>query len=189
MVNDETLIIKRVLAGNTNAFATLVDRYKDLAITLATSVLLNTNDAEDIVQDAFIKAFTALPNFKGNAKFSTWFYRIVLNTAINKQKGRRLENLSADDLLAEEANESMAPDLSHYTAQQQRKFIQQALQHLSEGERLCITLHYLNELSLDEIKELTNYSLSNIKVLLFRGRKQLYCSLKSILKTEIKDLM
>ncbi len=188
-MTDETIIIKQVLAGNINAFATLVDRYKDLAITLAANIVLSSEDAEDIVQEAFIKAYSALATFKGNSKFSTWLYRIVLNIALNKRKNRKLDTVFIEDHLpATEAMNSYI-DLSNYNSQQQKKYIREALKSLHEGERICITLYYLNELSLEEIKELTDYSASNIKVLLYRGRKQLYQQLESLLKTELKDLM
>jgi RNA polymerase sigma-70 factor (ECF subfamily) len=189
MVNNDSIIIQKVIAGNTDAFAILVDRYKDLAISLAFNVLLDKEDAEDIVQDSFIKAFGALSTFKGDAKFATWFYRIVLNTALNKRKAKRLATIDMEALTPEDENDGILPDLAHCTAQQQRKYIQQALKHLSEGERICITLYYLHELSLHEIQELTTYSTANIKVLLFRGRKQLYNALQRILKTEIEDLI
>jgi len=188
-VNDDFIIIQKVIAGNTDAFAILVDRYKDLAISLAFNVLLDKEDAEDIVQDSFIKAFGALSTFKGDAKFATWFYRIVLNTALNKRKGKRLVTIDMEALTPGDENDGRFPDLTHCTTQQQRKYIQQALKYLSEGERICITLYYLHDLSLNEIQELTAYSTANIKVLLFRGRKQLYHALQRILKTEIEDLI
>lgn len=188
-MTDESTIIKQVLAGDINAFAVLVDRYKDLAITLSYNVLLNSEDAEDIVQDAFIKAYSSLSSFKGDSKFSTWFYRIVLNTSLNKRKLKKLDTVTVEEHLHGEENVNTDIGLSNYSNQQQRKYIQQALKSLSEGERICITMYYLNELSVEEIKELTCYSSSNIKVLLFRGRKQMYRELQTLLKKELKDLI
>jgi RNA polymerase sigma-70 factor (ECF subfamily) len=188
-LTDELIIIKKVIAGDSNAFAALVDRYKDLAITLAYNILLNKEDAEDIVQDAFIKSYSSLSTFKGDSRFSTWFYRIVMNTALNKRKVKKLDTVIIENQLPEEETLNINIDLSNFHNHQQRKYIQNALQRLSEGERICITMYYLNELSLEEIKDLTGYSSSNIKVLLFRGRKHLYNQLESLLKEELKDLI
>ena len=188
-MTDELIIIKKVLAGDINAFAILVERYMDLSKTLAYNVLLNREDAEDVVQDAFIKAYSSLSSFKGNSKFSTWLYRIVLNTSLNKRKRKKLDTITIEEHVPGEEIMNINIDLSNYSNQQQRKYIQQALKSLSEGERICITLYYLNELSLEELRELTGYSSSNIKVLLFRGRKQLYHELECLLKKELKDLI
>ncbi len=188
-MTDEFIIIKKVLAGDLNAFATLVDRYKDLATTLAYNVLLNREDAEDSVQDAFIKSYSSLSSFRGEAKFSTWFYRIVLNTALNKRKIKKLDTIIVEDHGLEDDTLHIDFDLSAFTNQQQRIHIQKALKGLSEGERICIIMYYLNELTLEEIRELTNFSSSNIKVLLHRGRKKLYHQLEYLLKAELKDLI
>jgi len=183
---EESIIIKRVLSGDVNAFAALVNKYKALAVTLSYNVLLNRQDAEDVAQDAFIKAYTSLRYFKGNSRFSTWLYRIVLNTTLNRRK-QRLNTFSEDEKFAEEIENFKVTD--HYNLADQKKYIKQAIEKLNESERVCITLYYLNELSVEEINELTGFSSANIKVLLFRGRKHLYEELHSLLRDEIKDLI
>lgn len=145
---DDLIIIENVLAGNINAYAKIVDAYKDAAVNLAYNIILNREDAEEVAQDAFIKAFTALRSFKGNAKFSTWLYRIVVNAALNK---RRLKKLTFTEL-----NETNDQTPSHeedaISAGEIKKHIQAALKYLNEKERICITLFYLQELSIEEIK-------------------------------------
>jgi RNA polymerase sigma factor (sigma-70 family) len=186
---EEHIIIQNVLAGDAPAYATLVNRYKDMAVILAYNILLNRQDAEEVAQDAFVKAYTSLRAFRGGSKFSTWLYRIIVNTALNKKKLKKhfAEALhSAGDELPPAGIDSIP---AAQVTGEHRKHIQLAMRTLAPNERLCITLYYLNELSVDEIRELTGFSPSNIKVLLYRGRKNLYQLLYHHLKSEITTLI
>lgn len=183
------IIIKKVLTGDVNAYSLLVNTYKDLALTLAYNIVLNREDAEEIVQDAFVKAFVSLKTFKGNARFSTWFYRIVVNTSLNKRKLKKLSTITIEEHAAEEIPNDMTDAINQYNNEEQKRFIKAALDSLAEGERICLTMYYLNELSVDEINLLTGFSVSNIKVLLYRGRKHVYNKLQDILKDEMHHLI
>jgi RNA polymerase sigma factor (sigma-70 family) len=158
-----------------------------MVFTLAYNIMLNREDAEEVAQDVFVKAFTSLSAFKQQSKFSTWLYRITVNTALNKKKVQKLvtvdmeENLSAD----EQINDTVLLQEEH---KDMKQFIQQAMRALPDNERICITLFYLNELSVIEIGELTGITTSSIKVLLHRGRKHLYTELNNLLKTELNNL-
>jgi RNA polymerase sigma-70 factor (ECF subfamily) len=181
-------IIKEVKAGNISLYAVLLDRYKNLVFTLANNIVRNKEDAEEIAQDVFVKAFKALSSFKGESLFSTWLYRIVINTSINKK------NLSKIKISADESNipEDSYVDIDNLLKQQERKdikrIVQEAIKLLKDDERLCITLFYINELSVAEINELTGISISNVKILLHRGRKNLFAQLKLSLKAEVNNL-
>ncbi len=181
-------IIKDVKAGNISAYAVLLDRYKNLVFTLANNIVRNKEDAEEITQDVFVKAFKALSSFKGESLFSTWLYRIVINTSLNKKKLSKLKLTDDSDL-----QEDSYSDIDSLLKQQERKdikkILQDAIKLLKDDERLCITLFYINELSIAEINELTDISISNVKILLHRGRKSLYVQLKILLKAEVKDLI
>jgi RNA polymerase sigma factor (sigma-70 family) len=185
----ELIIIESVLAGDTRAYAALVDLYKDMAVILSYNILLNREDAEEVAQDAFVKAYRSLHSFKGNARFSTWLYRIVVNTALNKKKIKKHypEEItgSLNDELSSDVNDILALQITA----EHRKHIQRAMQSLNVNERLCVTLYYLNELSVEEIRELTGITAANIKVLLYRGRKSLYNALQKNLKNEITNLI
>ena len=184
---NDVVIIEKVLAGDCNAYASIVNEYKDMAVTLAYNILLNKEDAEEAAQDAFVKSYSALRSFNGASKFSTWLYRIVVNTALNKRKLKKLKPVELTAYHDESLN-----DAYYHAAtinNEQRKFIQRSLRSLNDKERICITLYYLNELSVEEIKKVTGISISNIKVLLFRGRKSLYTALHSSLKDEITTLI
>ncbi len=184
---NDLVIVEKVLGGDANAYAIIVENYKDMAVTLAYNILLSREDAEEAAQDAFIKAYTGLKSYNGSAKFSTWLFRIIINTSLNKKKMRKLKAVEItehpDNFLVDSQQESAT--LIH----DQRKFIQLSLQSLNEKERICITLYYLNEFHIEEIKEITGISVSNIKVLLHRGRKSLHIALHKRLKNETTTLM
>ena len=156
---------------------------------LAYNILLNQEDAEEVAQDAFIKAYTALHYFKADARFATWLYRIVVNTALNKKKLKKHHAVEITASLGEALATTINDIHTVQISGEHRKHIQLALQTLNDKERLCITLYYLNELSVEEIRELTGLSAANIKVLLYRGRKNLYSALHKQLKNEITTII
>lgn len=191
-MNNKTdlVIISKVLAGDVSAYNALVDKYRNMVFTLAYNIILNREDAEEVAQDVFVKAFTALKLFKRESGFSTWLYRIVVNTALNKKKLKKLRTLSIEEQLTGEINDDNVYLLIHkHENRDAKKYIQLAMNALSEDERICMTMYYLNELSVSEINELTGISTANIKVLLYRGRKHIYNKMNNLLKDEIKNLI
>ena len=182
-------LIKNVVAGDKQAFAILVNSYKDMAILLAYNIVLNQEDAEEIAQDAFVRAYTCLHSFRSDARFSTWLYRIVVNTALNKKKLKKHYPVEITESLADELPSGSNDTFAAQITNEHRKHIQAALQSINENERLCLALFYLNELSVEEIHRLTQITTSNIKVLLHRGRKNLYAALQRHLKNEITTLI
>ncbi len=185
----DQLIISKVLAGDTVVYAVLVNRYRNMAFTLAYNIITNREDAEEVAQDAFVKAFHALESFKEQSTFSTWFYRIVVNAALNKKKLKKFTTHDVTEQITDTEQESVGSLLQLYESRDQKKYLQRAMLELRDDERICITMFYLNELSITEIHELTGLSAANIKVLLHRGRKHLYDKLHDLLKTEIKNLI
>ncbi|KAF0235616.1 MAG: RNA polymerase sigma-70 factor ECF, partial [Prolixibacteraceae bacterium] len=95
---DDIWYIERVLKGDTQYFSYFVDKYKDIVFSIALKVLRNREDAEEMAQESFIKAFKSLYTFKGNAKFSTWLYRITYNNCISEVRKRKLKYVSTDDV-------------------------------------------------------------------------------------------
>jgi RNA polymerase sigma factor (sigma-70 family) len=177
------------LEGNSAVYSVLVNRYRNMVFTLAYNIILNREDAEEVAQDAFLKAFNALRSFKKDSTFSTWLYRIVVNTALNKKKLKRFITVDITEEITTEEDYNIYPLLQQYENRDQKKFIQLAMNALRDDERICISMFYLNELSVNEIHELTEISSANIKVLLYRGRKHLYAELDNMLKMEIKNLI
>lgn len=182
-------MIHKVLGGDLSAYAILVDRYKDMAVGLAFNILLNREDAEETAQDAFVKAYQGLNGFREGSKFSTWLYRIIVNTALNKKRLKKQPFTSLGESIFDDLQDENDFHISQVISKKGKELIQAALRELSDNERICISLFYLEDLSVDEIKEVTAISGSNIKVLLHRARKRLYAVLKQQLKNEITDLI
>jgi RNA polymerase sigma factor (sigma-70 family) len=188
--HEDDIQIEKTLSGNTTAFAILIEKYQNMAFTLAYNILLNREDAEEATQDAFLKAFSSLQAFKREAKFSTWLYRIVVNTSINKGRKKKMSTITLEDVNSKADISFPSEDaLAAYHLLDQQRFIQEALLALREDERLVITLYYLNELSTMEVAKVTHFSLSNVKVLLHRGRQKLAESITHILKQEAKSIL
>jgi RNA polymerase sigma factor (sigma-70 family) len=185
----EQILIKNVVAGDKQAFAELVNAYKDMAVLLAYNIVLNQEDAEEIAQDSFVKAYSRLQSFRADARFHTWLYRIVVNTALNKKKLKKHYPVEITESLGDELSSGADDIYAIQITNEHRKHIQFALQSINTNERLCLALFYLNELSVEEIHELTGITNSNIKVLLHRGRKNLYTALHRYLKNEMINLI
>ena len=175
----DQLIIAKVLKGDTNAFASLVDNYKDMVFSLAYKMTKSREEAEEISQDTFIKAYKKLSDFKGDSKFSTWLYRIGYHTsldAIKKNKNNR--NTFGITEVSKNQIQSVETTLQGIERKERAKIIEDCLSKLPIEERTLIWMFYYDELSLKEITEVTNLSESNLKVKLHRARKKLLTIVK-----------
>jgi RNA polymerase sigma-70 factor (ECF subfamily) len=180
-------ILDSVIRGNQADYSIIIDRYKNKAFSLLKRMLKNEQDAEETLQDCFLKAYNSLSSFKGEAKFSTWFYRIVYNTALTKlsSKKRKTENemSSVDDHFDLKSDydfrSSEKKDLS--------VFVNDLVNQLPERFATVINLYYLNEMSCEEISKILEISVSNVKVVLHRSRN----ALKDIIieKNLVKELI
>lgn len=178
----ENELIDQVLAGREDAFASLVDEYKSYAFTIALKILSNRPDAEEAAQDAFIKAFHYLKNFNRQARFSTWLYRIVFNTAVSyKRKNKQtLSSIEHHDKAADTDTTLEKDDRQAYVAQ--------AMEQLNEADKLAIQLYYLKEFSLEEVAAMMGQNMNTLKVRVHRARQRLADELKKILKEEALTL-
>jgi RNA polymerase sigma-70 factor (ECF subfamily) len=167
--------IEQVMAGNAGSFSHVVARHKDHAFNLAYRICGNREEAEEITQDSFVKAYRALGEFRMKSSFSTWLYRIVYNTAISYIRGRKKGALSLEDFPAD-AVDFLADCETEIEAEREYRnsLLNFALQKLSEDERALISLYYYEELNLDEMEAVTGIDKSNIKVKLFRSRQKMY---------------
>jgi RNA polymerase sigma-70 factor (ECF subfamily) len=179
--------IGQVLQGKQSAFSYLVDRHRDHAFNLALRICCNREDAEEIAQDSFIKAYRSLGQFKMKSSFATWFYRIVYNTSISMVRTRKKEPLSLEyfpavttDFIGANTSEEEAE------TEYRNSLINFALQKMNEEERGLIAFYYYEELSLEEIARITGISKTNIKVKLFRTRQKMIDIVKKI---EMKNLV
>lgn len=181
---DEDLINK-VIKGENNAYAILVDRYKHMVYTLALKILKNREDAEEVAQDSFIKAYNALNDFKGESKFSTWLYKIAYYRSLDylKKNKRQVETTSID--ISEEYNiASMDDALDRMEVKERAEIIKHAIDKLPAADAVLITLFYFETLSMNEISKVMEIPANTIKVRLFRGRKRLAKILENNLELE-----
>jgi len=151
-----------------------------MAFSVALSIVKEEHLAEDAVQDAFIKCYQSLSSFKGKSKFSTWFYRIVVHVAFNAIRHKKLElvnfDLSHHDL---SHNDSVLDEIIDH---ERKEMINDALTILPARESVALRLFYLEEQSMDEIKEIMGWTLANTKVILHRARKNMQIILSQLIK-------
>jgi RNA polymerase sigma-70 factor, ECF subfamily len=170
---DDAAIIKEVLAGDKRAYGALIDRHKDKAMTLAIRMLKNRQEAEEAVQDAFVRAFNALPRFEWKSSFSTWFYRIVYNVCAT-QLSRRGEDAGSTLALDDEStlavpSDDPPPDIQ-YESVEFEQIVLAEIEKLPATYSAVCTLFFLHDMSYDQIVEVTGMPLGTVKVKLFRGR-------------------
>ena len=182
--------IARVLEGKTSDYACLIDKYKVMIFTLAFRITGNREDAEEVAQDVFLKAFNGLKEFRGTSRFSTWLYKIAYNQSVSYIRKKRPDIVSYDSL-AGGINELQGEmEMNHEQLDNiPVEYIKQAFEKLEETDRAVLTLFYQDDLSVKEISNVTGLSVSNVKVKLFRGRKKLIDILEKTLKTELIDLI
>jgi len=168
-------IINRVLGGNMRSFATLVERHQDKAMTLAMRMLRNREEAEEAVQDAFVRAFNALGQFEKRSTFSTWLYRILFNvcSTILSKRGEPMQSISSGK--NEEEREDEIPDFSEIPdliveGEEFRERVIEALNELPPLYSGIATMFYLDDLSYEEIGTITGSPLGTVKARLFRAR-------------------
>lgn len=179
---DDNFYIERVLKGDSQAYASLVSKHKNLVFTIALKILGNREDAEEITQDCFLKAFQALKSFEGKSKFSTWLYRIVYNAAISKTRKKKLEMIPMDNhMVINHADDEAYQKNEYQEAENRRVMVERALEKLSIEDNLLITLFYKGENSIEEISTITGLTQSNVKVKLHRIRKKLQEELTTVL--------
>jgi RNA polymerase sigma-70 factor (ECF subfamily) len=189
MHDQDHAVIQRILGGEKKAYAELVERHKDRALTLAVRILKNREDAEEALQDAFIRAFNALPRFEWKSSFSTWFYRIVYNVCVSGLSRRdRKQRISIDDedesgSVLELASEETPPDLA-LESSELNAIVQEEIDRLPGAYGPTFTLFFVQEMSYDEVVEVTGLPLGTVKARLFRARVMLRNALVRRLGTQ-----
>jgi len=191
-VNDEQkdiTLLKRIQVGDRLAYKELINRHKDYAFTVAYRILNSREDAEEIAQDAFLQVFKNVNSFNFEAKFTTWFYRIVFNAALMQKRKNRI---FTEDI-SESSQASLVSNLSDSSEDirknERQRAIRQAMQQLQADDVLLITLFYLQEQSLEEIAAITQISADTAKVKIHRARKRLAEEMKKHWKEEVTSLL
>lgn len=183
-------IITRVLQGDGQAYASLVQRYQNLVFTIVLRYVKTREDAEEVAQDVFVKAYRALADFKGHSKFSTWLYTIATTTSITALRKKKLEVQSLDNEAVFETADHIDSGLTANQIEQKSKaaMLHQAIQLLSPDDAQVITLFYKGEQTLEEIAAINGKEVNAVKVQLHRARTRLKEKLLAHFKTELADI-
>lgn len=191
VLDSDRHIIEQIRSGQTRRYAVLIDRHKDRAMTLALRLTGNRQESEELVQDAFLRAYRSLDQFRGDAKFGTWFYRILYNlclTKVSRRKGRP-EQLDVsdermlDNILVDEEEATIQERMEEDEMQQ---MIASEIAGMPEKFRTVLTLFYVQEMSYEEITAVLNQPLGTVKTNLFRARNLLRERVLAGMKGEMK---
>jgi RNA polymerase sigma-70 factor (ECF subfamily) len=184
-------LITKTLSGDQSAYADLIRRHQRFVFTLAMRFAKNREDAEEIAQDCFIKAYRSLETFKRESKFTTWLYSIVYTTAMSALRKRRVDTTSIDDeeTYIQIENTSSGFDVNDAEHRSRSFYLNQAIAQLMPDDATIITLFYKGEQSLEEIAQTLGIEANSVKVKLFRARQRLKEKLERNLKHEVKELI
>ena len=187
--SDDELVLKSQ-QGDVHAFDDLVERYHSKIYALTYNMTSNREDAEDLTQDIFVKAFQALPRFKGKSSFYTWLYRIAVNKTINYRKKRnRKRAMSLDQFDNEIKLDDVYHDLTskgsplrNLSLTELQKKLNEAMQNLSEKHRTVVVLHDMQGIPHEEISKMVGASVGTVRSRLFYARRQLQSELTEFMK-------
>lgn len=180
---DDDELLELTATGNRDAFQTLMERHVKSMLVLAQRVSGNSDDAEELVQDAFLKVWTQAPKWRrdGAAQFSTWLYRVVLNGCLDR---RRRPVWTGLDEAAELAD--TAPGAAHHLAQRQnRAILQDAMAVIPDRQRAALFLHYFSEISAPQAAQVLDITVPAMEALLIRGKRALK---KELIRRGVSDL-
>ncbi|GAB4401215.1 MAG: sigma-70 family RNA polymerase sigma factor [Anaerolineales bacterium] len=178
MATSEQTLVQKAQKGDPEAFEALVNEHQQYIYNLALRIVKDENEALDLAQETFVRAWTALPNFKGQSQFRTWLYRIVTNLCYNRLPTlRRSLNDLGDDVMEDIPETHLDTPAQAFEDSETKQYLQDAIQSLDSNYQLLITLRYQNELSYDEIAATLNLPLGTVKTGIFRAKEQLRKSL------------
>jgi RNA polymerase sigma-70 factor (ECF subfamily) len=178
MKKSETHIIQEILNGKTERYEYFLDRYSQQVFVLIDRIVSCQEDAEELTQDVFLKAFQQLSSFKAESSFSTWIYRIATNTALSAVRKKKDDVVRLDDSVFANLSDTQVDDALEDDSEEQLQRLSSAMQKLEADERALITLYYMEEKPLSEIAFIMGMKENNAKVKLHRIRKKLYILIK-----------
>ncbi|MFQ5650100.1 MAG: RNA polymerase sigma factor [bacterium] len=178
-------LIKKAIDGDEAAYKQLLESYRGAIFNLLYKMVRNKEETEDLVQEAFMKAFNALPSFNEDYAFSTWLYKIAINNCIDHMRRKKLKTYSINkpvqskdgELDREFPDTSMSPD-KHVLSEERTQLIETAIDELPENYKIAIILRHTQEKSYEEIAEILNIPLGTVKARIFRAREMLKKKLK-----------
>ena len=186
--NTDQNLIDRTLQGDTNAFGELVDRYQNFVFTVAIRIVKISEEAEEVAQDSFIKAFDSLSTFRGDSKFSTWLYRIVYHKSLDRvKKNNRHRTYEINEEITDDSLDHIENGLEFMLSEERTKLIKDCIDKLPAEDAAIISLYYFEEQTIREIAKVTDLTEDNIKIKLYRSRKKLFSLLEGYIKPEISN--
>lgn len=176
-MNDHELVTK-IKAGDQNAFKQLFEQYQHLVFNICYRMSTNREDAEDITQDVFIKIYRSIEKFRGDAKLSSWIYRIAVNTCLKRERRKKLENWISLDFLFQDEGKFQPPSPDKTADQQleiseKEHIVQNAINQLPARQKTALILHRYENLSYQDIAAVMEISLSAVESLLHRAKDNL----------------
>jgi RNA polymerase sigma-70 factor (ECF subfamily) len=171
--------IQHVKAGDTSAFSHIVSTYQLMVYNVILRLVNNKEDAEDIMQEVFVRVFKSLNDFKEKSEFSTWLYRIAYNTTLSELRKKKMFLSSLEDNFSNPENDDIPDDIS---TEERIRCLEQAIKMLNSEDALIITLFYMNDQSIEQISSITNLTVANIKVKLHRIRKKLAMEINKLIE-------
>ncbi len=189
-VQNDNEIISRVLKGDHQAYSALVEQYQNYVFTLTLRMVKNREDAEEVAQDVFVKAYRSLADFRGASKFSTWLYTIVTTTCITFLRKKRLEVHSLDNEHIFERADAQDSGMSanQVETKSRQGMVNRAIALLGPDDAQIITLFYKSEQSLEEIAQVLGIEPNAAKVRLHRARTRLKEKMETYFSEEVKDI-
>jgi len=183
-------IISKVLKGEQNAYAELVNRYQAYVFTLVFRMIKTREDAEEVAQDVFIKAYRSLADFRGESKFSTWLYTIARTTSITFLRKKKLDVHSLDNEKVFEVADSKDSGFRANLVEQKSRvnMVNEAIAMLSPDDAEIITLFYKAEQNLEEIARILRLEANTVKVRLHRARTRLKDKMEKNFSEEVKNI-
>ncbi len=180
-VFDEAALVARAKGGDASAFSELVKHYDRRVFRMAKQITQNDDDAEDVLQEAFLKAYTHLDDFQGNSKFYTWIVRIAVNEALMKLRKRRSDRSVPLDEPIDTGEDEVAREIAvwegnpeeTYSREELATLLDEAVESLKPAYRTVFILRDIEEMSIEETAEALNLSISAVKSRLLRARLQL----------------
>jgi len=178
--------ISETLKGDSRAYSFLVEKYQNFVYTIVIRMVKVKEEAEEVSQDTFIKAFQSLSSYRGESKFSTWLYSIAYRKALDRiRKNNKINTTELIEEITESNFESIENALHYIQEQERNEIIKKCILQLKEQEAAIITFYYYEDLTVKEIAKITQLTEDNIKIKLHRSRKKLFSLLKYFVLPEI----
>ena len=190
-IDDEAALVAAAKGGNTSAFEELVNRYERKIFRLAQNITQNREDAQDVMQDAFLKSYEHLHDFQGDSRFYTWLVRITVNEALMRLRKRRPNQVALDEYI-ETGEDPLPREIADWGPTPEQRFAQtelqgilsEAIEKLEPPFRIVFVLRDIENLSTEHTAELLGLSVPAVKSRLLRARLKLRQKLNKVFATE-----